>query len=100
MRFILPEMAIVPVDATVQPVTCTLRSRQAIAPVTVIVPGVPLRLVMNTLSVAVGIAAPEAPPSDRDHLVVPPVVQVPAPPTQYLSVTTNHHSRWLGKRRW
>jgi len=90
VRLMLPEISIVPVDANVQPMRLTVMSRQVKAPVRVTVPGTPLPASKNTLFVAVGTDAPEAPPEDVDQTVVEDVSHVPAPPTQYLFSPTEN----------
>jgi len=92
VKDILPETAnvgVVPV-ANVQPVTEVVNDRQVNAPVIVTVLGVPEEALKNTLSEAVGTAAPPAPPEVKDQFVVVVVSQVPVPPTQYLSVIGCH----------
>jgi hypothetical protein len=76
--------------ANVHPVTDVVMSKQVKAPVIVTVLGVPEEALKNTLSEAVGTAAPPAPPEVKDQFVVVVVSQVPAPPTQYLSVIGCH----------
>ena len=78
----LPEIAKVPVELNIQPVTVTDMLRHASAPVIVTVPATPELELKKTLSAAVGTDAPLAPPDVADHLAVDVVSQVPAPPTQ------------------
>ena len=87
----LPEIAIVELPLTVNVTTPaeTVKSLQANAPVqvTVYVP----TWSKNTSSNAVGTDAPLAPPDEVAQLVVLDVVQLPAPPTQYLAKGVTTH---------